>query len=208
MELTFRLLALAMGVTYMTVRSVYERKLKRPSKREQLRQADSRDRLDLTLVGVGTLPMWLYMGTPWLDFAAMGLPVPVRVAGFIAAALGGVLLAASHHALAANWSPFVEDPGAGTLVTDGIYRYVRHPMYASFLVYNAGMWLLSSNWMAGAPALLTFVWLYLRRVDREERMMLGLFGEEYRAYAARTGRVIPGVGRSRLAGERVDNAAA
>lgn len=207
MELTFRLLTLAMGITYMTVRSVYERKLKRPSKREQLRQADPRDRFDLIIVGVGTVPLWLYMGTDWLDFAAMGLPVPVRLAGFVVAALGGVLLALSHKALAANWSPFVEDPGAGTLVTGGVYRYVRHPMYASYLVYNAGMWLLSSNWMAGAPALLTFVWLYLRRVDREERVMLGLFGDEYREYAARTGRVIPGVGRTRLAGERIEKAA-
>jgi protein-S-isoprenylcysteine O-methyltransferase Ste14 len=201
-ELAFRLVSLAAAVTYMTTRTVYERRLGRPSKREQMRTASPRDRRGLIAVAYGMLPMWLYMLSPWLDFAAMGLPAAVRFAGLALVVLGIVALAWSHRDLAENWSPFVEKPGGGRLITGGVYRLVRHPMYLSFLLFNVGMWLLTSNWVAGAPAVAGFLVFYLTRVDHEERMMLELFGEEYRGYAVKTGRILPLLGRGRLAGER------
>jgi len=51
--------------------------------------------------------------------------------------------------------------------------------------------LLLQNWIAGPALLVTFAGLYLVRVRREEQMMLENFGEEYRLYMNRTGRVIP-----------------
>jgi protein-S-isoprenylcysteine O-methyltransferase Ste14 len=186
----------------MTVRSVYERRLGRPPKREQMRTASPQDRRGLMAVAYGMLPMWLYMLSPWLDFAAMHLPQPVRFAGLALVLLGTLMLALSHRDLAGNWSPFVEKPSTGHLVTAGVYRLVRHPMYLSFLLFNAGMWLLTSNWLAGAPAVLGFLVFYFGRVDHEERLMLDLFDGEYRDYAARTGRLLPLLGRGRLAGER------
>jgi len=197
-ELVFRLTALALAVTYMTIRSVYERRLGRPSKREELARADARDRRELLVVAVGTFPMWFYMLTPWLDFAAMGLPAPVRWLGAAITVAGIALLVWSHALLAGSWTPFVEQPPAGSLVTGGPYRYVRHPMYTSFLLYNAGLWLLTSNWLAGAPAFLAFLWMYFDRVGREEELMLTSFGDTYRAYAEKTGRVVPFIGRGRL----------
>ncbi len=51
--------------------------------------------------------------------------------------------------------------------------------------------LLLQNWVAGWAGLALFAPLYVLRVPREERMMLDRFGEEYRAYMDRTGRVVP-----------------
>ena len=56
--------------------------------------------------------------------------------------------------------------------------------------------LLLQNWIAGWAGLVSFLPLYLLRVPREERMMLDKFGETYRAYMGRTGRVFPRLGRS------------
>jgi protein-S-isoprenylcysteine O-methyltransferase Ste14 len=201
-EFTFRLIALAVGVAHMTVRTVWERKLRRPSKAAQLSAAGARDKRDLAIVAIGMTPMWVYILTPMLDFARMGLPPAVRLAGVFAGVAGMVVLAASHSALGASWSPVVEAPAAG-LVTGGVYRWVRHPMYGSFLLFNVGSLLISSNWLAGIPAVAGMMWLYVSRVNAEERLMLGIFGAAYRHYAERTGRIIPGIGSAVLAGKRL-----
>jgi len=51
--------------------------------------------------------------------------------------------------------------------------------------------LLLQNWIAGFAMLASLLPLYLVRVPREEQMMLEHFGEEYRLYMNRTGRVVP-----------------
>jgi len=50
---------------------------------------------------------------------------------------------------------------------------------------------LLQNWIAGPSMLAVFLPFYLLRVPHEERMLLAHFGEEYRSYVNRTGRIIP-----------------
>jgi protein-S-isoprenylcysteine O-methyltransferase Ste14 len=64
-------------------------------------------------------------------------------------------------------------------------------MYASQALYSLAQALLLHNWIAGMAGVASFLSLYLVRVPREERMMLDHFGDAYRAYAARTGRIVP-----------------
>jgi protein-S-isoprenylcysteine O-methyltransferase Ste14 len=64
-------------------------------------------------------------------------------------------------------------------------------MYASQWLWSLAQMLLLPNWIAGWSSLATFLPLYLSRVPNEERMMLDHFGDAYRAYAERTGRVLP-----------------
>lgn len=196
-EVVFRLIALTLYIGYMTVRAVNERKLKRGPRFASLSNASRDDKLELWVLGVGSLPIWVYMLSPWLDGAAMGLPEWVRLLGVPIALAGLSVFWSTHKTLAENWTPLVEAPPGKRLVTDGPYRVVRHPMYASFLLFNAGLWLVCSNWLAGGFAFGTFMWMYVHRVGREERMMLEFFGDEYRSYAENTGGVVPGIGRMR-----------
>jgi len=64
-------------------------------------------------------------------------------------------------------------------------------MYAAFWLWGIAQALLLQNWIAGLANLASFLPMYLLRVPREEQMMLEQFGEEYRLYMNRTGRVIP-----------------
>jgi protein-S-isoprenylcysteine O-methyltransferase Ste14 len=64
-------------------------------------------------------------------------------------------------------------------------------MYTAFLVMGAGMLLLSANWLVGGGPLLFLPLLMLVRTPREESMLLARFGDDYRAYMARTGRYLP-----------------
>jgi protein-S-isoprenylcysteine O-methyltransferase Ste14 len=78
-----------------------------------------------------------------------------------------------------------------SLVTDGAYRYVRHPIYAGFWLQAIAQALLLHNWIAGLAGLVLILPMYLYRVRREEQDLLKRFGREYRLYMDRTGRVIP-----------------
>jgi protein-S-isoprenylcysteine O-methyltransferase Ste14 len=85
------------------------------------------------------------------------------------------------------WS---KEKGAGTLVTSGIYRYIRHPQYTGLLLMSLGMLI---EW-ATLPMLILYpvmVFLYVRLAIREERDMLAEFGDDYREYMKRTKRFIP-----------------
>jgi protein-S-isoprenylcysteine O-methyltransferase Ste14 len=64
-------------------------------------------------------------------------------------------------------------------------------MYTAFVIMSIGMLLLSANWVIGGGPLLFLPLLMLVRTPREERMLLARFGDDYRAYMARTGRYLP-----------------
>jgi len=68
-------------------------------------------------------------------------------------------------------------------------------MYAAHGLWAVAQALLLQNWIVGPAFLALSLPLYLLRVPREEEMMLEHFGEEYRSYISRTGRVIPRVWR-------------
>ena len=148
----------------------------------------------LTLVLLGFLVLLVWLATPALSFADYPLhPLPL-VAGSLCLALGLWLFHRSHADLGPNWSVTLEVREKHQLVTQGVYRRVRHPMYLSLLLYSAGQALALPNWVAGPSYLAAFGLLFAFRVGAEERMMLEEFEPEYEAYMARTKRLVPGVG--------------
>ncbi|MCY1383563.1 hypothetical protein D9M69_717040 [compost metagenome] len=64
-------------------------------------------------------------------------------------------------------------------------------MYTSFMLMGVGQALLLPNWVAGLAGLFGFALLFFLRVDKEERMMLEIFGIQYRDYMQRTKRIVP-----------------
>lgn len=93
--------------------------------------------------------------------------------------------------LKANWSPSLELYKGHTLITNGIYGYIRHPMYASQFIWSLAQILLIQNWIAGPVGLIVFVPFYIFRSGAEERMMLEKFGDQYREYKKATGGILP-----------------
>ena len=97
----------------------------------------------------------------------------------------------AHQDLGNNWSPTLELLQGHRLVAEGIYSLIRHPLYAALLPWSIAQMLMVHNWIAGPSSLLTFVLICFLRIPAEEKMMLEHFGDEYRAYCQRTGRLIP-----------------
>jgi protein-S-isoprenylcysteine O-methyltransferase Ste14 len=90
--------------------------------------------------------------------------------------------------LAEAWSPTSE--AGDKLVTSGIYGRIRHPVYASLILFLTGALLIGLS----AATLLFFV-LFIAalavRISREEKFLLERFGEDYARYARRVPRFLP-----------------
>ncbi len=77
------------------------------------------------------------------------------------------------------------------VVTQGPYRWMRHPAYTGGFLASVGFGLVLSTWLGALVSAVLLLWAYAVRVPREEALMLEQFGEQYRQYAARTARFVP-----------------
>lgn len=161
-------------------------------KKPAVQLLDGTERVLMALVFVGfMLVPPIYLFTPLFDFSDYRRPEWLGWVGAGVAVATVWLFWRSHADLGKNWSPTIEIFEHHTLVDRGVYRRLRHPMYASIWLWGISQALLLPNWIAGLSGLAAFAPMYFLRVPREERMMLGAFGELYRAYMARTGRIVP-----------------
>lgn len=154
-----------------------------------------RGRLEVTLIALmllGTMLLPLVaIATPLLSFAEYPLHPVALGLGVVLMTIGLWLFHRSHADLGTNWSVTLEVREGHRLVTEGIYRYVRHPMYTALYCYALGQALLLPNWIAGPACFQAFTLMFLFRLGPEEQMMLEKFGPEYEAYRARTKRLVP-----------------
>ncbi len=179
-----------MVVAWYVMRYPFDRRARRLRISENRQALGERLRLTISLTGLGVVPA-IHVATGWPVFADYPAH-PLTVALGIAAAIGAlVMFRLTHKALGAMWSVSLQLKQDHKLVTSGIYRHLRHPMYTAFWLMALAQALLLSNWVAGLAGIVGFGTLYVLRIGEEERMMEEAFGEQYRAYRARTKRIIP-----------------
>jgi protein-S-isoprenylcysteine O-methyltransferase Ste14 len=147
----------------------------------------------LTLAWAAFFLALVWIVVPVFRFADYPLhPLPFT-AGLACLTVGLWLFHRSHADLGTNWSITLQVREGHRLVTEGIYRRIRHPMYTALFVYSLGQALVVPNWIVGPGYLVTFGLLFGLRLRPEERMMREEFGAEYEAYVARTKRLFPGL---------------
>ena len=184
------LVFLAGFVAYVVIRGVWIERTKGEVK--EVRRSDPLERVAMALVFLGSLLLpALHLFTPLLRFADYALPAPLPWCGAALLPLALWLFWRAHADLGTNWSATLDLRRGHELVTHGVYRRVRHPMYAAIFLFSLAQALLLGNGVAGPSAFVTFAVLYAVRVPREEALMIERFGPEYRAYQERTGRLLP-----------------
>jgi protein-S-isoprenylcysteine O-methyltransferase Ste14 len=138
------------------------------------------------------LPL-VWIVSPLFEYADYPLfPIPF-ITGILCLILGLWLFYRSHKDLGTNWSITLEVREKHQLITHGVYRRVRHPMYLALLIYSLGQGLVLPNWLVGPSYGIAMLLIFAFRVGHEERMMLEEFGKDYEAYMVRSKRLIPGV---------------
>jgi len=171
------------------VRSFGTTKFRRETTKED--RSSTLDTILLALNGIAMLIPVFYVFSTWLDFADYSLPAWLSWVGVVIFAAAAVVLWLTHKAMGRNWTPTLGLREDHALVTDGIFKYIRHPMYVAHLLWAIAQPLILTNWIAGFCFLIPQIAQYWLRIGSEEEMMLEHFGEEYRDYMETTGRMFP-----------------
>jgi len=149
------------------------------------------DTIMLVLASVSIIIPLFFIFSSWLDFANYNLPNWLGWIGAVLFAGASVGLWKTHQDLGRNWTPTLGIRDEHTLITEGIFKYIRHPMYAAHLLWAVAQPLLLHNWIAGFSFLAVTIPHYLLRIGDEEKMMLDKFGDQYSEYMKKTGRFFP-----------------
>ena len=79
------------------------------------------------------------------------------------------------------------------IVRSGLYKHLRHPSYAGYLLGNLGLGMALSNWLSMVVIFVPILAATLYRIRVEEAALLDNFGSEYFEYARSTKRLLPKV---------------
>ena len=131
------------------------------------------------------------------QFLYLEIPYGLRVVGVVLGFSAVVMLGVVHYFLGENFSISARLKSNHRLITRGPYRYVRHPMYLTFMVLFLAAFLMTRNWMMGVSGILILLSLMTIRLKREEAFLIDYFGEDYKKYMERTGKFFPKVFPSR-----------
>lgn len=197
-EAVFRGILLSLWVGLFSIRVYYAARLRRGGERVSpgWRAVQQREGIWIYLVRILLfasliVALLIYTFRPqWMGSFILPLPSWLRWTAVALAVLSLPLLIWVQHTLGRQWSSDLHLRQQHALVISGLYRWVRHPMYSAVFLFLAALSLVSANWLFVLGAVAAVVLLY-RRIGQEEEMMIGRFGDEYRLYMARTGRLLP-----------------
>lgn len=131
-------------------------------------------------------PLRFHVGPKWLHDSLMeSLAIKTLGAGFVSGAI--VLFGAALRRLGKSWRLGIDRTNPGPLVTEGVYRWTRHPIYVAFDLLFVGTFLVLGRLIF---LVLALAWLPLLHtiMQREERFLSRLYGDSYRTYCGRVGR--------------------
>jgi protein-S-isoprenylcysteine O-methyltransferase Ste14 len=195
-ELLFRIVLAVKSLAYIVPRFYYRRQAARanPSGETELRNvSESKLRLALMAVsglGANLLTLLWIINPAWLRWSRLPLPDWLRWVGVVVGAIAVWLGYLAHRSLGTNYTATLKRMEGRRFVVQGVYRWVRHPMYTSFFAVLAADFLLTANWLIGLLGMV-YSLVIVERVGHEERILLESFGDEYRQYMRRVGRFFP-----------------
>jgi protein-S-isoprenylcysteine O-methyltransferase Ste14 len=179
-------------VAWFIIRYPYARKARRTATLRAVGWSRERILLAVATIGLFVIPV-LWLATGWPRQADYQLNYAAVIVGALLYLLSLWLFRRSHKDLGRQWSASLEIRESHQIVRAGVYRRIRHPMYASFWLWALAQAFLLPNAVAALSGLVAIAILFFTRIDYEERMLTDAFGDDYRAYMRETKRIIPGI---------------
>jgi len=194
-ETIFRILLPILIVAFAAHRGYYVKNYSKPEEATVKKREEGLVSKIAGLLGmIGFISVIAFAINPqWLAFADLAFPTWVRWAGVGIAILGFALLQWAQMTLANSWSDTPRMLKEQTLITSGPYRTIRHPIYTAFILILGSTLLISSNWLIGLCWTGMVTLEVFSRISFEESLMVEFFGDQYREYMKKTGRLFPKV---------------
>lgn len=144
--------------------------------------------MHLTLLAFGVVGVQL-LGVRFFDMPQTSSVL--QISGFFLALIGIIVACMGRYALGTNWARCYDYQVKQhqQLVTHGIYKYIRHPVYSGILLFFIGSELVVQSWL-----IIVYIFLILlanRQAVWEETLLIEHFGDRYRNYMKHTKRFIP-----------------
>ncbi len=192
-ENIFRFFAGVILITSMTISIYFRRKADNESGGAIPRKVDGN--LMMTLIKVLGLVLWLspfvYLINPaWMAWAKMGLMDGIRWMGVGIGFISIIGIYWLFRSIGSGITPTSATRKEHKLVTHGIYRYIRHPLYTFGSSMFIAFGMMADNWLIAALGVMAFIGMAIR-TPKEEANLIEKFGDEYREYMKHTGRFLP-----------------
>ncbi|HQV94907.1 MAG TPA: isoprenylcysteine carboxylmethyltransferase family protein [Anaerolineales bacterium] len=192
-ENIFRIIAAVILLTGMSISFYFRTKADKDTGEKISRKVDGSAMMNI--IRIGGLILWLspfvYLINPaWMAWSKIGLTESIRWLGVgtgILCIFGIYWLFSS---IGSGITPTSATRKEHKLATNGIYKYIRHPLYTigSSFIISFGM--MADNWFIALFGVLAFILMAIR-APKEEANLIEKFGDEYREYMKRTGRFLP-----------------
>jgi protein-S-isoprenylcysteine O-methyltransferase Ste14 len=191
-ETIFRIILPLLMIAFAAHRGYYVRKHGKEQNTLKQREEGIITKLAGLFGVIGFISVAAYVFNPgWLAWASLPLPLWLRWAGVGLTVVGFALLQWAQNTIGKNWSDTPRMIKEQILITNGPYQSIRHPIYTAFLLIMGSTLLLSANWLIGLAWIGMTLLEISSRIRFEESLMLEYFGEQYRDYMKKTGRLLP-----------------
>ncbi len=192
-ENIFRILAALILFTGMGISTYFRLKADKEMGEKVSRKVDGSAMMNI--IRFGGLILWLsplvYLINPnWMNWSKIGLPESIRWLGVGIGVLCTFGIYWLFSSIGSGITPTSATRNEHKLVTRGIYRWIRHPLYTIGSSFIVSFGMMVDNWFITAFGILAFI-LMASRTPKEEANLIEKFGDEYREYMKRTGRYLP-----------------
>lgn len=192
-ETIFRILLALILFIGIGISSYFRRKADKDSGEAISRKADGS--LTMNVIKIGGLILWLsplaYLVNPaWMSWSKLGLPDGIRWLGVGLGVLCIFGLYWLFSSIGSSITPTSVTRREHKLVTNGMYRWVRHPLYTIGSSFIVALGLMADNWFIILMAALAFIAMAVR-TPKEEANLIAKFGDDYRNYMKTTGAFLP-----------------
>ena len=169
-----------------------------PDNREHESRENERPRIDRLMIALSVSMLAGFVASV-LDFVLvqmMVIQIHWLVIGFLLLVIGTVVKTLPRKRLveagfgSAKSTAYLQIVKDQKLVTDGLYKHIRHPIYCGDILQKYG-WVIMLASLYGLLFVTVGAACYLFRIRNEERMLVEAFGEEYKKYQKTTKKLIP-----------------
>ena len=150
-------------------------------------------RQKLTILILQIVPLLVTIFSPFMDrhqITTFGESSAIRVLGLLLSFLGFVLMNWSIMVLGKQFSVNVTIQDDHKLITNGPYKYIRHPRYSGVIVFLIGIPIVYRTWLPLIVDIL-LIEVLLWRIKDEEKLMHQEFKSDWENYRRKTYSLIP-----------------